>query len=201
MKEYTIDGGGKLIVEGDTFELDDVLARRILEDADSVAAAMPDVVPEMMRQGPSLRTIAKAVLYPEVKHDWLTKEEEWPTAVHEAAHAVVGVVLGARLQEARMTPPVSVSWEDGCESTPAAVDAAGYVAESRIRGEKLEVYGADLDILQEKGADVSEAEAAASVVLDAHWRSVEKVAERLLEEGVLDHNGVSQVIDATLEAG
>jgi hypothetical protein len=99
-----------------------------------------------------------------------------------------------------MTPPVWVDWEDGCESTPTAVDAAGYVAESRIRGEKLEVYGSDLMILQKKGADVSEAEAAASVVLDAHWRSVEKVAEKLLEEGVLDHGAVSQVIDATRES-
>ena len=201
MKEYAIDGGGKLTIEGDSIEMDDALARRILEDADSVAAAMPDVSPEMMRQGPSLRTIAKAVLYgPEITHEWLTKEEEWPTAVHEAAHAVVGVLLGARLQEARMIPPVWVGWEDGVESTPAAVDAAGFVAESRIRGEKLEVYGTDLDILQKKGADVSEAEAAASVVLDAYWRSVEKVAERLLEEGVLDHNAVVQVIDATERA-
>ena len=201
MKEYAIDGGGKLTVEGDSIEMDDVLARRILEDADSVEAVMPDVVPEVMRQAGCLRTFARAVVYgPEVKHDWLTKEEEWPTAVHEAAHAVVGVLLGARLQEARMIPPVWVAWEDGCDSTPAAVDAAGSVAESRIRGEKLEVYGTDLDILQKKGADVSEAEATASVLLDAYWRSVEKVAERLLEEGVLDHNAVVQVIDATERA-
>ena len=80
------------------------------------------------------------------------------------------------------------------------MDAAGSVAESRVRGEKVEVFGSDLDLLQSKGVGVSEAEAGASAVLDAHWHSVERVAERLLDEGVLDHQGVLEVIEHTLEA-